>query len=47
MKGIMLLFISGSISKKKEKNKKKGLAYEELRLPAVTAFASGGFPNNA
>ncbi|XP_038127938.1 WD repeat-containing protein 36 [Cyprinodon tularosa] len=31
----------GSISKKKEKNKKKGLAYEELRLPAITAFAFG------
>ncbi|XP_014828162.1 PREDICTED: WD repeat-containing protein 36 [Poecilia mexicana] len=30
----------GSISKKKEKKKKKGLAYEELRLPAVTALAS-------
>ncbi|XP_014881849.1 WD repeat-containing protein 36 [Poecilia latipinna] len=30
----------GSISKKKEKKKKKGLAYEELRLPAVTVLAS-------
>ncbi|XP_037548323.1 WD repeat-containing protein 36 [Nematolebias whitei] len=30
----------GSISKKKEKNKKKGLSYKELRLPAITAFAS-------
>ncbi|XP_071782503.2 WD repeat-containing protein 36 [Centroberyx gerrardi] len=30
----------GSINKKKEQKKKKGLAYEELRLPAITAFAS-------
>ncbi|XP_032426472.1 WD repeat-containing protein 36 [Xiphophorus hellerii] len=30
----------GSISKKKEKKKKKGLAYEELRLPAITALAT-------
>eukprot|EP00066_Takifugu_rubripes_P003221 XP_003965647.1 PREDICTED: WD repeat-containing protein 36 [Takifugu rubripes] len=30
----------GSINKKKEKNKKKGLFYEELRLPAITAFTS-------
>ncbi|KAM6902387.1 WD repeat-containing protein 36 [Xenentodon cancila] len=30
----------GSISKKKERKKKKGLSYEELRLPAITAFAS-------
>ncbi|MEQ2304811.1 hypothetical protein AMECASPLE_031220, partial [Ameca splendens] len=31
----------GSVSKKKEKKKKKGLLYEELRLPAITALASG------
>ncbi|XP_047228808.1 WD repeat-containing protein 36 [Girardinichthys multiradiatus] len=31
----------GSVSKKKEKKKKKGLSYEELRLPAITALASG------
>ncbi|CAG04934.1 unnamed protein product, partial [Tetraodon nigroviridis] len=31
---------SGSINKKKEKKKKKGLSYEELRLPAITAFTS-------
>ncbi|KAF6718815.1 WD repeat-containing protein 36 [Oryzias melastigma] len=31
----------GSICKKKEKKKKKGLSYEELRLPAITAFSSG------
>ncbi|XP_044189052.1 WD repeat-containing protein 36 [Thunnus albacares] len=30
----------GSINKKKEKKKKKGLSYEELRLPAITAFSS-------
>uniref|UniRef100_A0A3Q3B8B9 WD repeat domain 36 n=1 Tax=Kryptolebias marmoratus TaxID=37003 RepID=A0A3Q3B8B9_KRYMA len=30
----------GHGAKKKEKNKKKGLSYEELRLPAITAFAS-------
>uniref|UniRef100_A0A8P4K2D1 WD repeat-containing protein 36 n=1 Tax=Dicentrarchus labrax TaxID=13489 RepID=A0A8P4K2D1_DICLA len=30
----------GSINKKKEQKKKKGLSYEELRLPAVTAFSS-------
>ncbi|XP_061553774.1 WD repeat-containing protein 36 [Phycodurus eques] len=30
----------GSINKKKEQKKKKGLSYEELRLPAITAFAS-------
>lgn len=30
----------GSISRKKEKKKKKGLTYEELRLPAITAFCS-------
>ncbi|XP_019740918.1 WD repeat-containing protein 36 [Hippocampus comes] len=29
----------GSISKKKEQKKKKGLSYEELRLPAITAFS--------
>lgn len=34
-------FASGSIHKKKEKNRKKGLSYEELRLPAITAFTSG------
>ncbi|MEQ2173079.1 hypothetical protein GOODEAATRI_027966 [Goodea atripinnis] len=28
-------------TKKKEKKKKKGLSYEELRLPAITALASG------
>lgn len=32
----------GSINKKKEQKKKKGLSYEELRLPAITAFSSGG-----
>ncbi|KAM4532220.1 WD repeat-containing protein 36 [Fundulus diaphanus] len=31
----------GSVNKKKEKKKKKGLSYEELRLPAITALASG------
>ncbi|XP_013888907.1 WD repeat-containing protein 36 [Austrofundulus limnaeus] len=30
----------GSINKKKEKKKKKGLSYAELRLPAITALAS-------
>lgn len=30
----------GSINKKKEQKKKKGLSYEELRLPAMTAFSS-------
>ncbi|KAE8285577.1 WD repeat-containing protein 36 T-cell activation WD repeat-containing protein [Larimichthys crocea] len=30
----------GSINKKKEKKKKKGLTYQELRLPAITAFSS-------
>lgn len=30
----------GSISKKKEKRKKKGLTYEELRLPPITSMAS-------
>uniref|UniRef100_A0A3P9MJS8 WD repeat domain 36 n=1 Tax=Oryzias latipes TaxID=8090 RepID=A0A3P9MJS8_ORYLA len=30
----------GSVCKKKEKKKKKGLSYEELRLPAITAFSS-------
>ncbi|XP_075993442.1 WD repeat-containing protein 36 [Genypterus blacodes] len=30
----------GSINKKKEKRKKKHLTYEELRLPAITAFSS-------
>nr|XP_046230116.1 WD repeat-containing protein 36 [Scatophagus argus] len=30
----------GSINKKKEQRKKKGLSYEELRLPAITAFSS-------
>uniref|UniRef100_A0AAX7V6N7 Small-subunit processome Utp21 domain-containing protein n=1 Tax=Astatotilapia calliptera TaxID=8154 RepID=A0AAX7V6N7_ASTCA len=30
----------GSVNKKKEKKKKKGLTYEELRLPAITAFSS-------
>lgn len=35
-------FDSGSINKKKEKRRKKGLSYEELRLPAITAFSSGG-----
>ncbi|KAI3362543.1 hypothetical protein L3Q82_012817, partial [Scortum barcoo] len=30
----------GSINKKKEKKKKKGLSYEELRLPAITALSS-------
>lgn len=38
----MSLSASGSINKKKEKNKKKGMSYEQLRLPAITAFASGG-----
>lgn len=33
---------SGSINKKKEQKKKKGLSYEELRLPAITSFSSGG-----
>ncbi|XP_072228107.1 WD repeat-containing protein 36 [Leuresthes tenuis] len=30
----------GSLNKKKEKKKKRGLSYEELRLPAITAFSS-------
>ncbi|XP_059213921.1 WD repeat-containing protein 36 [Centropristis striata] len=30
----------GSINKKKEQKKKKGLSYEELRLPAIAAFSS-------
>uniref|UniRef100_A0AAQ4QPG2 WD repeat domain 36 n=1 Tax=Gasterosteus aculeatus aculeatus TaxID=481459 RepID=A0AAQ4QPG2_GASAC len=30
----------GSINKKKEQKKKKGLTYEALRLPAITAFSS-------
>ncbi|XP_068608945.1 WD repeat-containing protein 36 [Brachionichthys hirsutus] len=30
----------GSINKKKEHKKKKGLLYEELRLPSITAFSS-------
>ncbi|XP_077398724.1 WD repeat-containing protein 36-like [Vanacampus margaritifer] len=30
----------GSVNKKKEQKKKKGLSYEELRLPAITAFSS-------
>ncbi|GLD56882.1 WD repeat-containing protein 36, partial [Lates japonicus] len=30
----------GSINKKKEQKKKKGLSYEALRLPAITAFSS-------
>ncbi|TKS65297.1 WD repeat-containing protein 36 T-cell activation [Collichthys lucidus] len=30
----------GSVNKKKEKKKKKGLTYQELRLPAITAFSS-------
>uniref|UniRef100_A0A673AJH2 WD repeat domain 36 n=1 Tax=Sphaeramia orbicularis TaxID=375764 RepID=A0A673AJH2_9TELE len=30
----------GSVNKKKEKKKKKGVAYEQLRLPPITAFAS-------
>ncbi|XP_070781157.1 WD repeat-containing protein 36 [Enoplosus armatus] len=30
----------GSINKKKEQKKKKGLSYEELRLPAITVFSS-------
>ncbi|KAM7392249.1 hypothetical protein PAMA_007394 [Pampus argenteus] len=30
----------GSINKKKEQKKKKGLSYEELRLPAITGFSS-------
>ncbi|XP_070706869.1 WD repeat-containing protein 36 [Pempheris klunzingeri] len=30
----------GSINKKKERKKKKGLTYEHLRLPAITAFSS-------
>lgn len=40
-------FGSGSINKKKEKKKKKGLSYEELRLPAITAFTSGGTQTEA
>lgn len=38
-------FASGSVHKKKEKNRKKGLSYEELRLPAITAFTSGRTQN--
>ena len=34
-------FGSGSVNKKKEKKKKSGVSYEELRLPAITAFTSG------
>lgn len=30
----------GSVNKKKEKKKKKGLSYEELRLPPITSFSS-------
>ncbi|XP_029941250.1 WD repeat-containing protein 36-like [Salarias fasciatus] len=30
----------GSVNKKKEQKKKKGRSYEELRLPAITCFAS-------
>ncbi|XP_075885127.1 WD repeat-containing protein 36 [Nelusetta ayraudi] len=30
----------GSINKKKERRKKKGLSYEELRLPAIVSFSS-------
>ncbi|XP_074546401.1 WD repeat-containing protein 36 [Halichoeres trimaculatus] len=30
----------GSINKKKEQKKKKGFSYEQLRLPAITAFSS-------
>ncbi|XP_063744839.1 WD repeat-containing protein 36 isoform X2 [Eleginops maclovinus] len=30
----------GSINKKKEQKKKKGLSYEQLRLPAITALSS-------
>ncbi|KAM3874000.1 WD repeat-containing protein 36 [Diretmus argenteus] len=30
----------GSMNKKKEQKKKRGVAYEDLRLPAITAFAS-------
>ncbi|XP_026154149.1 WD repeat-containing protein 36 isoform X2 [Mastacembelus armatus] len=30
----------GSINKRKEQKKKKGLLYEELRLPSITAFSS-------
>ncbi|KAM9306372.1 WD repeat-containing protein 36 [Pholidichthys leucotaenia] len=30
----------GSVNKKKEKKKKKGLTYEALHLPAITAFSS-------
>lgn len=41
------LLCSGSINKKKEKKKKKGLSYEELRLPAITAFTSGGTQTRA
>lgn len=35
------LSVLGSINKKKEQKKKKGLTYEALRLPAITAFSSG------
>ncbi|XP_022624237.1 WD repeat-containing protein 36 [Seriola dumerili] len=31
----------GSMNKKKEQKKKKGLSYEELHLPAITVFSSG------
>jgi len=37
----VMFFLPGSLNKKKEKKKKKGLSYEELRLPAITAFSSG------
>lgn len=34
---------SGSVNKKAEKNRqKKGVAFNELRLPAITSFSSGG-----
>lgn len=35
-------FRLGSVNKKKEQKKKKGVSYEELRLPAIVAFSSGG-----
>lgn len=35
-------FCLGSINKKKEQKKKKGMSYKELRLPAIVAFSSGG-----
>lgn len=34
----------GSINKKKERRKKKGQTYEELRLPAIVSFSSGRIP---